>query len=176
MIKNSRAQVWIETVIYTLIAFVMIAAVLAYAKPKIEEFQDKAVIDQSLQMVKEIDNIVLSVIRGGAGNKRIIEIGITKGELTIDSENDKIFFEVLGKNTYSEPGVEISDGNVNILTLEKGEDRVVRITRDYSESYNITYLSEENSKILTESPTSYKLSVSNLGKVNDTIQIDFEVI
>ncbi len=33
---DKRAQIWIETMIYTLIAFIMLGLVLAYAKPKIE--------------------------------------------------------------------------------------------------------------------------------------------
>jgi uncharacterized protein (UPF0333 family) len=37
--KNKRGQIWVETVVYTLIALVMIGLVLAFAKPKIEELQ-----------------------------------------------------------------------------------------------------------------------------------------
>ena len=32
-----RGQVWVETVVYTLIAFIMIGLVLGVAKPKIEK-------------------------------------------------------------------------------------------------------------------------------------------
>jgi len=68
--KQKRGQVWVETVIYTLIAFVMIGLVLAYAKPKIEELQDKALIEQSIEMMKDIDSTILRM--GGAGNQRLI--------------------------------------------------------------------------------------------------------
>ena len=47
--KGTKAQIWIETVIYTLIAFVILGAVLGFAKPKIEELQDKSIIEQSLK-------------------------------------------------------------------------------------------------------------------------------
>jgi len=47
MIKSKKkGQVWIETVTYTLIAFVLIGLILAFVKPKIDELQDKALIDR----------------------------------------------------------------------------------------------------------------------------------
>ncbi|MEK6819672.1 MAG: hypothetical protein AABY03_00550, partial [Nanoarchaeota archaeon] len=74
--KNNSGQVWVETVIYTLIALTMMGAVLAFALPKIEEIQDKSIIDQSINAMKDINNVILSVVQGGAGNKRIIETNI----------------------------------------------------------------------------------------------------
>ena len=84
--KNNSGQVWVETVIYTLIALTMMGAVLAFALPKIEEIQDKSIIDQSINAMKDINNVILSVVQGGAGNKRIIETNIktaTKTDITI---------------------------------------------------------------------------------------------
>ena len=45
--SDKKAQVWIETVIYTLIALALIGTVLAFVKPKIQEIQDKIVKIQS---------------------------------------------------------------------------------------------------------------------------------
>jgi uncharacterized membrane-anchored protein YitT (DUF2179 family) len=56
--KKRKGQVWIETVIYTLIAFVMIGLVLSYATPKIQELQDQAIIQQSIDMMKQIDSTI----------------------------------------------------------------------------------------------------------------------
>ena len=39
--NKKRGQVWVETVIYTLIALALIGTVLAFVKPKVEEMQDK---------------------------------------------------------------------------------------------------------------------------------------
>ena len=44
MKRGVNGQVWVETVTYTLIAIVMIGLVLSFAKPKIEELQDKTII------------------------------------------------------------------------------------------------------------------------------------
>ena len=46
---NKRGQVWVETVIYTLIALVMIGLVLSFVQPKIMELQDKATLQQSIR-------------------------------------------------------------------------------------------------------------------------------
>ena len=58
---KKRGQVWIETVTYTLVAFVLIGLVLSFVKPKIEELQDQAIIEQSTSMIKEIDSILHSL-------------------------------------------------------------------------------------------------------------------
>ena len=113
---NVRGQIWVETVIYTLIALTMMGAVLAFAIPKIEEIQDKSVIDQSINAVKDINNVILSVVQGGAGNKRVIETNIKKGSLIIDGEYDKITFEMETNYVYSEQGQVVNIGNIKAVT------------------------------------------------------------
>lgn len=159
---NKKGQVWIETVIYTLIAFVMIGLVLSFAKPKIEEMQDKTIIQQSTEMLKYIDSIILSM--GVTGNQRIVELQIKKGELKIDSANDKIIFEMETNSLYSEPDKPIVDGSVTILTEKKSGTNLVTLTRDYSGDYNLKYNGNEETKVITQASTSYKLFIANEGK------------
>ncbi len=168
---NKKGQVWIETVIYTLIAFVMIGLVLAYAKPKIEEFQDKAIIEQSISMVKDIDSLILTM--GGQGNQRMISLGIKKGVLKIDGVNDLIVFEMESKHTYSEPDANIVDGNLIIHTKKIGKSNTVTLTRDYREEYDITYQGKDELKSLSKTSIPYKLLISNKG--GDKTIIDIEV-
>ncbi len=170
--KKKRGQIWIETVIYTLIAFVMIGLVLAYAKPKIEELQDKAIIEQSIGMIKDIDSTILTI--GAPGNQRLIELGIKKGILKIDGANDFIIFEIESKHTYSEPGTDIVDGNLIIHTEKRGKFNVVNLTRDYSEEYDIKYQGEDKLKLISKSSIAYEILISNKGVGNRTI-IDVEV-
>jgi len=155
---KKRGQIWVETVIYTLIAFVMIGLVLAYAKPKIEELQDKLIIEQSIALVKNIDSTILTM--GGPGNQRILEIGIKKGTLTFNGEKDSLIFEMDSKYQYSEPKINISDGNLIILTEKKGENYKITLTRDFEKNYNITYNGKSESKSLGKSATTYKISIS----------------
>ena len=160
-------QVWIETVIYTLIAFVMIGAILAVAKPRIDQLQDKILIEQSIETLKGIDSLVFNVVQGGPGNKRLIEVGITKGILKVDGVDDKLIFELEGKHEYSEPGQEISDGNILINTEKQGKLRYVNLTRDYSKDHNITFQESDEIKSLSKASTSYKLLIANNGKGDD---------
>ncbi|MDP7521120.1 MAG: hypothetical protein QF567_02715, partial [Candidatus Pacearchaeota archaeon] len=113
-----RGQVWVETVIYTLIAFVMIGAVLAFIKPKIEEIRDKALIEQTIEVIESINFGIIEL--GGEGNKRIIELGIKKGILKIDGENNLIIFEIESRHVYSQPGEDIYIGNIIANTKKRG--------------------------------------------------------
>lgn len=158
--KNKRGQVWIETVIYTLIAFVMIGLVLSYARPKIEEIQDNALLKQSTEMLKEIDSTILQM--GAAGNQRILSLGIKKGNLIIKSSEDKIVFEMDSKNVYSEPDKIINDGSVEVYTQKKSSFNTVTLTLDYSGKYNIQFNGKEEEKAISKSSTPYKLLISNL--------------
>lgn len=175
MIKNKYGQLWVETVIYTLIAFVLISAVLAIAQPQIAEIQDKTYLEQSISMIKDINDIFISITQGGTGNKRQIEIGINKGELKVDAENDMLIFEMEGSYLYSEPGEDISEGDIIIHTREKGDEFVVNMSRDYSDIYNITYHGKDDIKIFSKSTASYKLYITNKGRdSSNKIIIDFE--
>jgi len=172
--NQRKAQIWVETVIYTMIAFLMIGLVLAFAKPKIEETQDKAIIEQSIKLMEEIDLTISEIVQGSAGNKRVMEIGIKKGFLKIDGKNDLLVFEFEGKYTYSEPGIPISDGNLIILTEQTGKINSVNITRSYD--YNLTYEDGDELKSFGKSATSYTLLISNEGKdAQDKTRINFKI-
>jgi len=169
---KKRGQIWVETIIYTLIAFLLIAAVIFFVKPKIEEIQDKAMIEQSIEFIKSIDSTINEIGQEPAGNKRILELGIKKGSFKFDGGNDTIAFEIETSYKYSEPEVDVAEGNLIVLTKEKSGFNLISITRNYTQ-YNLTYKMEDKLKILTEAPTSYKLSLSNKGGA--LIIIDAEI-
>jgi len=160
--KNIHGQVWVETVIYTLIAFVMIGLVLSYARPKIEEMQDRAILQQSTEMMKQIESTVLSM--SGAGNQRILEIGIKDGNLKIDAVNNKIIFELESKNVYSEPGKQINDGSVIVLTETKTGYNLVTLTSDYSNNYDLKFDGKEEVKTISKASNPYDMYILNEGE------------
>jgi hypothetical protein len=170
-----RGQVWIETVIYTLVAFIMIGLVLAYAKPKIDEMKDKAIIEQSIGVLETIHSKILDVEQKGVGNKREIEVGISKGQIEINGESDQIVFEVDSAYTYSEPEKEISQGDVDIYTRKLGSLNKVNLTLNYTGKYNITYSGGDTIKTLTKASTPYKVFVSNSGISGGKTIINIEV-
>jgi len=172
---KKRGQIWVETVIYTLIAFALIGLVLAFAKPKIEELRDESILEQSIEMMEDLDLTITEVIQAGAGNKRVIEVAIRKGDLRLDGNLDQFLFEFEGKYIYSEPGVDIQQGNLIVRTKEVGKLGFINITRDYSD-YNITYHGKDNLKIISKAAAPYNLVISNSGKdSNDKTVIDIEL-
>jgi len=175
--QNKKAQVWVETVIYTLIAFVLIGAVLAFVKPKLDEFQDKSIIEQTLTAVEDINNIINSLVQGGSGNKRLLELTINKGILNINGESDELIFEIESRYLYSEPGNDITIGSAKIKTEKKGKFNLVTTNMSYSQKYDITYDKKNINKLLNKAATPYKIAISNDGKNNDgKTKIDFTVI
>ena len=173
MKQKKKGQVWVETVIYTLIALVMIGAVLAFAVPKVQQIQDKAIIEQSINSINDINNVVLSVVQGGAGNKRIVEANIKKGLLKIDGVNDKIDFEMETGYVYSEPGKNINLGDIQALTEKVTGAYKVTLTASYN--YNITYNGNDEEKIIDQSPTPYKIIIENKGDVSGNTWIDINL-
>lgn len=170
-----RGQVWIETVIYTLIAFVMIGTVLSFVKPKIEELQDKAIIEQSIGLMADMNNVILSILQGGAGNKRKIELSIKKGNLKIDGKNNTISLEMESIYTYSQPGEYIQYGETIIHTAKRGKYNIVTLTNNYDGRYNITYFEKDELKLFGKASTPYILFISNNGKSGNETIINIEI-
>lgn len=170
--KNYRGQVWVETVIYLLISFVMMGLVLSFIRPKIEELRDKAIIEQSLEVIKNIDNLILTI--GSPGNKRLIEVTINKGELTIDSENDTIIFKMDSNYLYTEPGKIVQIGNIKAITETKGKSNTITLERNFSDEYNLTYKGEDSIKTLSKVPAPYRIFLTNEGELSNKTIINFD--
>lgn len=170
-LKNKKGQIWVETIIYTLIAFIMIGLVLGFANPKINEIQDKAILDQTVAVLEDIHNVVQD-ISTVPGNKRVIELSIKQGDLKIDGINNQIIFETESAHLYSQPNENITHGNVNVLTIEKGSMYFVTLTGNYN-SYDLTFTGNNDTKILSKSPTPYKIFITNKG--GNPQNIDFEI-
>ena len=173
--KNNKAQVWVETVIYTLIAFIMIGIVLAFAKPKIEEFQDKTIVEDSVKMMEDIENIITEIDRRGAGNQRAIKLEMKKGMLKIVGFDDEIEFVIDSRYKYSEEGTDYQEGNIVINTKGKGGLNTITMTRNYGSKYDLTFKGMNDMKTINPSATAYNLIILNKGNSVDKTIIDFEI-
>lgn len=160
--NSKKAQVWVETVVYTLIVFAMIGLVLSFVKPKIDEGRDKAILEQSKGIMEKIDNLIQE-IKTTPGNKRVLHLTIKKGSFNIDSENNRIFFEMDSQYRYSEPGTEIEEDGIIFYTKKKGDTHEVNATMNY-DNYNITFEGKEKEKSIHSAPQEYKLVLFNEGK------------
>jgi type II secretory pathway pseudopilin PulG len=170
---RKKGQVWVETVTYTLIAFILIGLVLTFVKPKIDELQDKAAIDQSVNVLKQIDSVVNEVYQGGVGNKRVLDLTLSQGTLTINSTSDSLDFLFTGTYMYSEPGKIYQDGGFNITTTQIGSEYKVLIGKNYP-TFNVTYDGKKSPGIIQSSPSPYNLIISNNGGSGQNIDFSLQ--
>jgi len=177
---TERGQVWVETVVYTLIGLVLIGTILAFATPAIQKQKDKSIITSTINSMNEFDNEIVSIKRSGIANTRNFDLLISDGKISIDSVNDKIIFEIPNSRyAYSEPGakIPISGTNMDIVTTKVGDKYEVVLTLDYSvkTKINLTYEGIEQSKTLNPSSTPYHLVVENKGKLPEEELINVDV-
>ena len=57
-----RGQIWVETVIYTLIGLALMGLVLAFVMPKINESKDRIILQQTITSLNDIDEKINSVL------------------------------------------------------------------------------------------------------------------
>ncbi len=178
MQKKNKAQVWVETAIYTLIGLTIIAIVLAVAVPQINKIKDKSVITQTIDALNTLDNKLLE-IQQAPGNIRIIYFKLAKGKIEIDSENDKIIYSLENTNLeLSEPGEEIREGNIVLKTEKYGRNFNIFLTLDYSEDLDLTYKTQQQNQILQSGSADYKIKLENPGdsRIDEKIHLDLDIL
>ena len=139
--SEKKAQVWLETVIYTLIGLVLIGVVLAVVVPNINQSKDRVVVGQSIDALSSFDDKLNEALGAGPGNTRVIdEFVIKRGNMVVDALNDTIYLIIndLAK-PYSEPGVKIQVNSITILSEERQKTSRVQLLLNYSSLVNITY-------------------------------------
>jgi len=170
---QKRGQIWIETVIYTLIGITIIGILLTLINPVIEKKKDQVIIEQSLSMINTIEGEIADVRFYGVGNSRPIEVKIQKGKLIINSKEDFLEFSMESEYMYSEPGQIVEIGKVKALTTEQAGTYMVSLKLDYANKLNLTWNKQETEKTFQFSPTPYKIVVTNVGKTGEFTNIDF---
>ncbi len=171
---RKKAQIWVETVIYTLIGLAILGLVLGLVKPKIDELKDKSVIDQSINILNRIDETI-SFIKYPAGNSRPAEIKIQKGTLKINSEQNYIEY-ILEKSNYkySEPDEIVEIGSIKLTTTPNVKTYDIKLKLDYNGIVDITWEGGNREKILQPAPSPYSLIIANKGFDEEGIpNIDF---
>jgi len=163
MNRGKRGQVWVETVIYTLIGLAIIGIVLGIAKPKIEEKKDEITIEQSIDSLEKINSKILEV-KATPGNRRTIELSVKSGTFSINMDEDKIYWDIDSSFEYSEVDIPVQVGSVLVKTT--GVDPwKVRLEEDPLVSI-IFGSFDSGIKVFTPSPTPYKLTVENTGELS----------
>jgi type II secretory pathway pseudopilin PulG len=158
-----QGQVWIETVIYTLIGLAIIALLISIVYPRINQMKDKAVLGQTIDSLNLINNKVIETL-SSAGNTRVIELVVKKGQYIIDSPNDAVYYFMGDSNyLYSQLNQTVPvTKDIDALTLLSKGKYSVSLILNYS-SYNITYNDKDIQKVLTPASGTYSLIVENKG-------------
>jgi len=170
-----KAQVWIETVLYTLMGLALIGIVLAIATPKINESRDRILVEQTIKSLNVWDDRIGELVDRGQGNVRNIPaFTMKRGALIINSTSDEIVFMIDGlSRPYSEVGYEIKEGNILLTSYQNEKSAYVTLVLSYQNVSNITYGGADENKKFTAAATPYVFSLKNLG--GQTLsQIDIE--
>jgi len=170
-----RAQIWIETVIYTLIGLVIIGSLLYVVIPRINQLTDKTILLQSSEILKTINEKIDSVSLY-PGSSREIELSLKKGEFIINSTGNTLSYVLSQtKYKYSEPNITLVNRNYVEFT-EKGNNFYnVYLILNYSD-INISYNSKQDTKKLTSASNTYTLLFENTGRMNNQTQINIRLI
>lgn len=174
---NSKSQVWIETVIYTLIGLSIIAIILTMALPQIDKSKDKALIEQTVTALNTLDSKI-SEVEQAPGNTRVVNFRIAKGDLKIDADNDLIIYALEDTRLeLSEPGEEIKQGNI-ILKTEKMPARFkITLTMEYP-NLDLINKNGEGIKSLQAGTNPYGIIIENkeTSIISENTKIEFSVV
>lgn len=167
-------QVWIETVIYTIIGLALIGMVLAFALPKIQESKDRLVVEQTIYALSNLDNKITEAAEV-PGNVRIAELRIQRGALNILGKNDSLVFTIEDlRKPYSQNGSKISSGRISFISTQGQKYSSINISIDYR--YNITVNDNDVDELMTPSPLPRRISIENKGLQDGKIRIDIKEV
>ena len=167
--KNEKAQIWVETVIYTLIILVIIGVLLAVLTPAIEDKKDQVLLEKSADMLNEINNVIQDLRFYGAGNSVPVEIQMKKGQLIIDGRDDSITFTTRSNYAYSEINETILQGNLKVLTISRGKDYEVTFKIEYFGIVNISWDKQNIEKTINYAPNVQKIWITNYGRTDENL-------
>lgn len=173
--SNVRAQIWVETVLYTLIGLALIGLALAFITPKINEARDRLIIQQSIDSLNNLDDKINEVLQAPGNTRAIPAFTIKRGDFYVNSIGDNLTIIIKDSQVlYSEPGIDISIGRVSVKTEKGNKVHTIFLTLKYSE--NITYSHQEADRKFVQSSTPYRLSITNEGIANGREEISIEEV
>ena len=178
MVLRKKGQVWIETAIYTLIGLTIIAILLTTAKPQIEKIKDKGILSQTRAALLSLDNKIFEVEQA-ASTGRVVKFTVAKGKLEINAEDNLI--QYLLEDTrleLTELNETIKEGDIYILTKQRGSRFDVYLTLNYTDRINMTFEGKKEKGILQAGTTPHIITIENMGDnaIDANTHIDFSLL
>lgn len=179
LLNSKRSQVWVETVVYTLIGLTIIGIVLSMALPQIEKSKDKALIEQTITALNILDKKI-SEVEQASGSIGVVDFSMSKGKLEIDAGTDTIRYVLEDtKLELSEIGEGVKQGNIMLKTEKMPARFKITLTMEYP-SLNITNKNEntEGIKTLQAGTTPYRIIMENkeTSSTQENTNIEFSII
>ena len=166
-----KGDIWISAALYFGLGIVVLSLILAAGLPVINKLRDKNIIIQTKEIMFNLDNIIRAVTRGGAGEQRVVNLDIKKGQFLINNNHDTINWTTESNIQVSEIGVPYKESNV-IISTEKSNvegEFITTLSLDYSGIADITYI--DPTQIVTGQN---RLIIRNNGQT-DTEQINITI-
>lgn len=177
---NTRGDVWISTVLYTLIGLALIGSLMAMVNPEFARLKDKATIQQTVQSFNVLDDTVIEA-RKATGTRLNYILSLDKGTLTIDAANEAIYWQMDSRYQFSEENqtVSLNLKNIKATTRPLGGLWNVTLVLDYKDyGLDITANSKKEAKSLSASSLPYSIWIMNNGTTIGTPKkqkIDFSI-
>jgi len=117
--------------LYVGIVSIAILIVIQTGSPAITKMQDISAVDQAKDSFATFDKVINDVASEGRGSTRLIPVQIKKGDITIDSSNERIEYgldtnaEMISPRTRRSVGNLIFGANTNVAVTDNGTDIVV---------------------------------------------------
>ncbi len=163
---KGHGQVWIETVVYTLVGLSLIGLVLAFVIPKVNEYRDRSVIENTISALNVIDGKINEVLEAPL-NTRVVDMTLKRGDMYFDAQNDSVYFILEdSKVAYSEVNEPVSIGRITAFT-EKKTDDVYRIRLIIDYAFNLDYEGNQSAKKYSPASVPYRFSFTNQGSAEE---------
>ncbi len=135
-----KGDIWISAVLYMALGIIVIALILAASLPLINKIKDRNTFSETKKLLLAVDDTIKIVSREGPGSQRELSpLTINKGQLFIDQQKDRIYWQLKTSAKIIEPGISIQEGVLNLTfnpTVVKDE-YLMTISLDYSDDVDI---------------------------------------
>ncbi|GEM_PF-1799838 len=125
---NSKAQVWISSVLYILVVISVMAVVLAVGIPVVNNLKDKAAFNNLKNNAQVLDSYIQSVVSEGPGSQRVLSLDIA-GRLFV--QNNKLIWQIPLSSSVLSPRTSQSYGNLVFLSLPSNSTVTAYESPDY---------------------------------------------
>lgn len=137
-----KGDIWISAALYFGLGIVVLSLILSAGLPVINKLRDKNIIIQTKEIMFNLDNIIRDVARGGAGEQRVVNLDIKKGQFLINNDYDTLNWTTEVNIQVSEIGIPYKESNI-IISTEKSKvegEFITTLSLDYSGIADINYI------------------------------------